>query len=111
MVFSGGRLGESHLHGYVNIGVTDKRNQMPRPCHLSYRVCQGASSATFFTGQNLPYDLQQGAVIRRLAAKAVGVVAIQVSHYGDLEMDEDFVTVCRPIYTPPVHLSVHQKFT
>jgi len=74
-VFSGGRIGESHLHGGVNSGVTDQRKQMPRPCHLSYRVCPCASSATFFTGQKLPFDLQQGTDVRRLTAKADSHIA------------------------------------
>ena len=110
MVFSGGRIGESQLHGVVNSGVTDQRTQMPRPCHLSYRVCPCTSSTTFFTGQKLPFDLQQGTDFRRLAAKAADVVPKYVSYYGDLEVHVDF-TVCRPIYTPPVYLSVHRKFT
>jgi hypothetical protein len=112
MVFSGGRLGESHLHGGVSSGVTDQTKQMPRPpcpCHLSYRVCPCASSATFFTGQKLLFDLQ-GTDFRRLAAKAAGVVAIYVSHYWDMEVHAD-LTVCKHIYTPSVHLSGHRKFT
>ena len=92
---------------------------MPRPYHLSDRVGPSASSATFFTGQKLhqcasPVGLQHTpvntAVLRRLAAKAVGVVPICVLYYEGLEVDTD-LTVCTPIYTPPNHPSVHPKFT
>jgi hypothetical protein len=95
------------MHGGVNSEVTGQRTQMPRPCHLSYRVCPCASSITLFTGQKLSFDLQQGRDVR-LAAKAAGDVAMYVLHYGDMEVHAE-LRVCRPICTPPVHLYVNRK--
>lgn len=57
MKFSSWRLGASHLYGDSNSGLAEGTKQVPSYCSHQYRVGSSASSARFFTGEKLRYDV------------------------------------------------------